>query len=52
MKEMMKLAAEMTRVMSRYNISAEDMEAIIEANNGNVKTAIMVIETACRIINK
>ena len=50
MKETMKLAAELAKVMNRYNLDEETVRNIIEVHEGDVKKAILTIEAAQRTI--
>lgn len=50
MKETMNLAAELAKVMNRYNLDEETVRNIIEVHEGDVKKAIRTIEAAQRTI--
>ena len=50
MMETMKMAVELGRLATRYNLSEETVEEIIANHNGDVKSAIRTIKTLGKLI--
>lgn len=50
MKDIMKKAAELARIMTKYKLTEEDVQNIIDLHDGDVKKAIRTIETAQKTI--
>ena len=51
-KEMIKLWSELTKYISKYNLSDEQMNEIIKANNNDVRQAINFLKEIDKILNK
>ena len=50
MMETMKMAVELGRLTTRYNLSEEAVEEIIAIHNGDVKSAIRTIKAVGKVI--
>lgn len=48
--ETMKMAVELGRLATKYNLSEEAVEEIIAMHNGDVKSAIRTIKTLGKLI--